>query len=238
MHQKDRRKLEILLELKKYLDKDIIVKSIDEEITSQTLVKVKKGTKTLSFCIGVSKNVIYLEPNEYISHDLANLVDICPQFVIPSSSEYAKIAHFLNQYINYFSEEVTFDIALELSNLQNSNIVEIKGNSFFSSITLNHEIKFTEGQIYYMIHVLLKSTQGFSQNIIISTDPKGNFNLAIGVDCQYVSQPINALTEQDYVKYFLFFYAFLFKYDEIEINHNSSFSDIKQALKLIEMLEY
>lgn len=235
MHNKERRKLEILLELRKYLSSDIIVKDIEDDISPSTEIMLKKNSEDIKILIGVSKNIIYLEPACFID-SLDKVSYICPNFKPIKKEQFKSAKIFINNYINYFSNQVKFDIGDNLETMSSHQKLEIVKSSFYTSIELNHEILLTERIVTYIIHIYLNNHKGFRQEFIVSSTGNGSLQLSVGVESQYVQEPIHNLNEADYMKYFLFCNSFLFEKQEIVINVNSKFEDIKRTLELMDMM--
>lgn len=235
MHNKERRKLEILLELRKYLSPDIVVKDIEDDISPSTEVMLKKNNEDIKILIGVSKNIIHLEPACFID-SLDKISYICPKFNPIKKEQFSSAKTFINNYINYFSNKTNFDIDNHLETMTSYQKLEIDNNSFYTSIELTREILLTERVVTYIIHISLNNHKGFRQEFIVSSTGNGVINLSVGVECHYVQEPIHNLTETDYMKYFLFCNSFLFEKQETIINVESKFEDVKRTLELMDML--
>lgn len=235
MHNKERRKLEILLELRKYLSPDIIVKDIEDDISPSTEIMLRKNDEDIKILIGVSKNIIHLEPAGFID-SLDKVSYICPKFKPIKKEQFNSAKTFINNYINYFSNEVNFDIGEKLQSMSTYQKIDIIKNSFYTSIELSHEILLTERVVTYMIHISLNNHKGFKQEFIVTSTGDGIIHLSVGVESQYVQEPIHNLKEKDYMKYFLFCNGFLFENQETSITVNSKFEDIKRTLELMDMM--
>jgi len=238
MHEKERRKLEILLELRKYLSNDFIVAQIDKEISATTSIILKNKDEMIKLIIAVSKNSIYLETSDFFYADINKLAILCPSFKPIQQIQLKELAVFLNTYINYFSEQTIFDISHHILNLTTSKEINISSNYFFNKVIVEHQIVLTERKVFYFIHILLKTKKDINQNIIISSNGNGKINISVGVESQIVKQKIKTLSEKDYVSYFLYNYSFLFENSDLLINSNSTFDEIRQALSLIDMLSF
>lgn len=235
MHNKERRKLEILLELRKYLSADIIVKDIEDDISPSTEIMLKKDHEDIKILISVSKNIIYLEPACFIdSPDKVSY--ICPNFKTIKKEQFSSAKTFINNYINYFSNDLKFDIGDTLETMSNYQKLDILRNSFYTSIELIHEILFTDRTVTYMIHIYLNNNKGVKQEFIVNSTGNGIVNLAVGVEGHYVQEPIHHLIEEEYMKYFLFCNGFLFEKQEPTITVKSKFEDVKRTLELMDML--
>lgn len=235
MHNKERRKLEILLELRKYLSPDIIVKDIEDDISPSTEIMLRKDNEDIKILIGVSKNIIHLEPACFID-SLDKVSYICPKFKTIKKEQFNSAKTFINNYINYFSNEVEFDIGDTLQTMSTYQKLDIVKNSFYTSIELSHEILLTERVVTYMIHISLNNHKGFKQEFIVSSTGDGIIHLSVGVECHYVQEPIHNLKEKDYMKYFLFCNNFLFEKQDAIVTVNSKFEDVKRTLELMDMM--
>lgn len=235
MHNKERRKLEILLELRKYLSTDIVVKDIEDDISPSTEVMLRKNNEDIKILIGVSKNIIHLEPECFID-SLDKVSYICPKFHPIKKEQFNSAKTFINNYINYFSNDVKFDILESLETITPYQKIDIIKNSFYTSIELSHEILLTERVVTYIIHISLNNHKGFKQEFIVSSTGDGLIHLSVGVASQYVNEAIHNLNEKDYMKYFLFCNSFLFEKQDIVVDKDSKFEDIKRTLELMDML--
>jgi hypothetical protein len=235
MHNKERRKLEILLELRKYLSPDIIVKDIEDDISPSTEIMLRKDNEDIKILIGVTKNIIHLEPACFID-SLDKVSYICPKFKTIKKEQFNSAKTFINNYINYFSNEVEFDIGDTLQTMTTYQKIDILKNSFYTSLELSHEILLTERVVTYMVHISLNNHKGFRQEFIVSSTGNGIIHLAVGVESHYVQEPIHNLKEKDYMKYFLFCNDFLFEKQETIVTVSSKFEDVKRTLELMDMM--
>lgn len=237
MHNKEKRKLEILLELRKYISDDVIVGDIDE-LCSETIVELKKSSNTYKILLSVTKNSIYIEP-KYFLENIENLSIICPKFKSIDEKNQILVNKFFNSYINIFNESTPLDIDPINSNNNYLNLI-IKNNYFYTHLELSKNIIFTERKIKYTINLTLYNKFGSKQDFIISSNGDGNFKISVCFESQYVNKPYDQLKDKDFVKYFLSSHQTIFDNDKLDfkIDHKSSFDDIKRALEILEMLNF
>lgn len=238
MHTKEKRKLEILLELRKYIDNHIIVGDIDEILT-ETLVDLKDGSKTYKILMSVTKNCIYVQP-KYFLEDINNLTVICPKFKMLKEDSILSVNAFFNNYINFFKEDEEFDLLSILKNDISLTSIPIKNNLFYTHLTISKMILFADRKVKYTINISLHDTKGLKQDFIVSSIGDGLLKIALSYESHYISQPYEKLSEEDYVKYFLYTYGSLFDKENVEIgiDQKSSFNDIKQSLILLDILDF
>lgn len=238
MHTKEKRKLEILLELRKYIDNHIIVGDIDEILT-ETLVDLKEGSKIYKILISVTKNCIYVQP-KYFLEDINNLTIICPKFKPLKEESILSVNNFFNKYINFFKEDEEFNLLSILKNDMTQTSIMIKNNLFYTHLNITKTILFSDRKVKYIINLTLHDIKGLKQDFIISSVGDGTLKIALSYESHYISQPYEKLLEKDYIKYFLYTYNHLFNKNNLEIgiDQKSSFSDIKQSLILLDILDF
>lgn len=237
MHNKEKRKLEILLELRKYISDDVIVGDIDE-LCSETIVELKQSSKIYKILLSVTKNSIYIEP-KYFLENIENLSIICPKFKLIDKKHQISVNNFFNSYINLFNETSPLDI--DIINIPSDCIsFIIRDNYFYTHLELSKNIVFTERKIKYTINLSLYNRFGNKQDFIIISNGDGNFKISVCFESQYVNKPYDQLKDKDFVKYFLSSHQNIFDNEKLDfkIDNKSSFDDIKRSLQILEMLNF
>ncbi len=234
MQNKEKRKLEILLELRKYISDEFIIGDIDE-ISSDTIVSIKHEKNIDKLLLYVTKNCIFLNKSFYLD-DLKNLSILCPKFKLINQEHFNQTIIFFNTYINYFSNKFIFDS----SNIFKDSLIEIFNNDFYTHLITDQKIILTERKITYKNTISLYNKKGCKQDFIVESNGNGNLNISIDFEGQLIKQPYIELKEKDYLKYFLISNSNLFEKLKFEynINENKKFEDIKKALYLLEILDF